>query len=222
MGHRYVIGIDEVGCGALVGPLVVCAVAFKADAERVSVMWKSLTGEKELVAGDSKGIKAPEHREALSAAIRNAGLSVAVIERSSSEIDRRLLSVVLPEAIALAAARCIERLKALDPSMGRDDVLVLIDGALAPPALSCEVRQIPGGDKSDWRVGAASIVAKAAHDKKIDALNEEYPRWGFDRSRGYPTKEHKALLAERGPTVAHRKSFRPVRDVMPCSLGIEE
>lgn len=219
---KYVVGVDESGCGALVGPLVVCAAAFPADMPRVSTVWKGVHKDKMLVAGDSKGVKDPAHRAALDVAIRAASPAFAVIERSSSDIDARLLGTVFPEAIALAAVRCLERLKTIDPSLLASDVIVLIDGDIEKPELPCHVRCIPDGDKTEWQIGAASIIAKTAHDRRIEELHKEYPRWGFDRSRGYPTREHKALLAERGPTAAHRKSFRPVRAAMPLTIGIEE
>lgn len=218
---RYVVGVDETGCGTLVGPLIVCAAAFSIEAERVTTLWHGVLKHKVLLAGDSKGIKNAGHRAVLETAIRATSPSVAVIEKSSAEIDQRLLGVVLPEAIHLAAARCIERLKVFDATLEPPHVLVLIDGNVVRPDLMCQVECIPNGDKTDWRIGAASIVARAVHDRRIDALHAEYPRWGFDKSRGYPTKEHKALLAARGPTAAHRKSYRAVQEVMPPVFGIE-
>ncbi len=222
MSAKWIVGVDEAGCGALAGPLVVCAAAFPADMPRITTVWKGVRGDKILLAGDSKSIKDPAHREALDNAIRASNAVIAVIERSSADIDARLLGTVFPEAIQLAAARCLERLKTIDPSLTATDIEVLVDGDVQKPHLPCPVFCIPDGDKCDWRIGAASIVAKATHDKRIEELHKEYPRWGFDRSRGYPTKEHKALLAERGPIPAHRKSFRPVREVMPRAVGIEE
>lgn len=222
MSHRYVVGVDECGTGALCGPVIVVAVAFSVDAERTSTMWKGIYADKTLLAGDSKGIKNEGHRAALSLAVQASCAAVVVIEKSSIEIDARLLSTVLPEAVQLAAARCLERLHAQDASLLPEDFLVLVDGDVEKPSLPCDVKCIPGGDHSDWRIGAASIVAKATHDQRMDALHKEYPNWGFDKSRGYPTKEHKALLANRGPTVAHRKSYKPVRDAMPRSKGIED
>jgi len=222
MTLRYVVGVDESGCGALAGPLVVVAVAFAVDAERVTSMWKGVYADKTLVAGDSKGIKNPAHRAALSIAVQATCAAVVVIEKTSAEIDARLLGTVFPEAIKLAAARCIERLKALDPTLEREDFLVLIDGDLQKPDLPCPVKCIPHGDVLDWHIGAASIVAKATHDKRIEELHREYPNWGFDKSRGYPTREHKAFLNARGPTVAHRKSYRPVAAAMPRAQGIED
>ena len=222
MIHKYVIGVDEAGCGALAGPLIVSAVAFRGDATRPSTAWHGLQADKTLVAGDSKGVKDSGQREALATAIQDACVAFSTIERSSTDIDARLLSTVLPEATQLAALRCLERLRAIDPTLGAIDVLVLIDGDVPKPELPCEARCLPDGDKIDWRIGSASILAKATHDRRIMALHAEYPNWGFDRSRGYPTKEHKALLRERGPMMAHRKSFRPVREAMPRTEGIEE
>jgi len=219
---KYVVGVDEAGCGALVGPLVVVAVAFPIDAERVTSMWKGVYADKALVAGDSKGIKNPAHRAALSIAVQATCAAVVIIEKTAAEIDARLFGTVFPEAIKLAASRCLERLKTLDPTLQPEDFLVLIDGDLERPNLPCPVKCIPDGDRTDWHIGAASIVAKTTHDKRIDELHKEYPNWGFDKSRGYPTREHKALLAKRGPTMAHRKSYRPVRAVMLRAQGIED
>jgi ribonuclease HII len=219
---RYVIGVDESGCGALVGPLVVCAAAFAEGAERVSAAWHGVREDKILLAGDSKGFKHAEHRAALAEAVRAASPSLITIERSSADIDQHLLGGVFSEALQLAALRCLERLKTLDPSVTSGDITVMVDGDVPQPNLPCVVRCIPNGDKTDWRIGAASIVARAICDQRIDAIHAEYPRWGFDRSRGYPTPEHKALLLERGPLPIHRRTFKPVRDVLPTPIGVEE
>lgn len=219
---KYVIGVDEAGCGALAGPLIVCAVAFPADADRVTAMWKGIHSDKTLMAGDSKGIKNPAHRAALAIAIKATCSSIAVIERTSAEIDKRLLGSVFPEAIALAAARCIEKLRSAEPGLSPSDISVLIDGDLQRPDLPCPVTCIPDGDKTDWRIGAASIVAKSTHDERIDQIHATYPRWEFDQHRGYPTKKHKQLLSKNGPLDVHRKSFKPVLAVMPRARGVEE
>src|SRR5882672_3572226 len=111
MATRFVVGVDECGRGALAGPLIVVAVAFPMDADRVTAMWKGVHADKTLVAGDSKGVKNPGHRAALAVAVQATCSSIAMIERSAAEIDKRLLGTVFPEAIQLAAARCIEKLK---------------------------------------------------------------------------------------------------------------
>jgi len=192
------------------------------DADRVTAMWKGVHADKTLVAGDSKGVKNPGHRAALAVAVQATCSSIAMIERSAAEIDKRLLGTVFPEAIQLAAARCIEKLKNFDASVVPEDILVLIDGDIPRPMLPCPVRCVPNGDKTDWRIGAASLVAKATHDQRIETMHAEYPRWEFDQHRGYPTKKHKELLVKRGPTNVHRKSFKPVYSAMPRARGIEE
>lgn len=221
MTLRYIVGVDEAGCGALVGSLVVAAVAFPVTTERVSVSWHGVSGTKTLVAGDSKGIKDPAHRAHLAQAVQAASAALMVIEKTAREIDARLLGTVLPEALALAAARCLERLSTLDPTLRPENFLVLIDGGGVVPHLPCPVKCIPDGDKSEWHIGAASIVAKATHDLHVATLHQTYPDWGFDKSRGYPTRAHKTFLSQRGPTPAHRKSYQPVRDALPRALGIE-
>ena len=219
---KYTIGIDESGCGALIGPLVVCAVAFAEGTSRVSVVWKGVHRDKTLQAGDSKGIKNPAHRDALAIAVRTSCASIMTVERTAAEIDQRLLGTVFPETIKLAAVRCLEQLKTFDPSVTAEDISILIDGDVPKPDLPCSVRCIPDGDKTDWRIGAASIVARVVCDQRIDAIHAEYPRWNFDKSRGYPTAEHKTFLTQRGPLPVHRKTFAPVRNAMPRAVGIED
>lgn len=221
--EKYIVGIDEAGCGALAGPLIVAAVAFKVDAARVSAPWRSARGrDKVLMAGDSKGIKDPQQRAVLAAAIYKQSDVPVIIKRTPGEIDARLFHVVFPETVRLVAARCIERLQLLDPTLLSSDVLVLIDGDIEKPNIPCPVQCIVDGDKTDWRIGAASVIAKHAHDENVEALATRYPQWDFLAHRGYPTKAHKDMLMKRGPTSDHRRSFRPVMAASPRAQGIEE
>lgn len=219
---RFVVGVDESGCGTLAGPLVIAAVAFPIDMRRIEVTWKGVRGDRMLVAGDSKTIKDQTQRAALAAVIASTATSMSVIERTAGEIDARLFGTVFPEAVRLAASRSVEQLTVRDPSIRPCDVLVLIDGDLERPSMPCPVECIAGADAVDWRVGAASIIARARHDVRMDELHASYPTWGFDTHRGYPTKGHKELLAKRGPSPVHRRSFRPVAAASPRAKGIEE
>lgn len=224
---RYVIGVDEVGCGAIAGPLVVAAVAFRADAPRVTAEWRGVRGIKTLAADDSKKIKTSEQRAVLDTAIRANAVAHAVIERSAGEIDARLLREVFPEALRLAIQRCVEQL-VMTISPGRfqiqkDDLLVLVDGDLERPDVPCPVRMVPGGDALDWRIGAASVVAKACHDRHMARLALEYPSWSFDKNRGYPTPKHLDQLHRDGILdQVHRKTFGPVRAARGPIPGMEE
>lgn len=224
-GPRFIIGVDEVGCGAIAGPLVVAAVAFRADAPRVTAEWRGVRGVKTLAADDSKRIKAPEQRAVLDIAIRAAAVASAVIERSAPEIDARLLREVFPEAIRLAIQRCAEQLAmALGSfSLRKDELLVLVDGDLVRPDVPCPVRMVPGGDALDWRIGAASIVAKACHDRHVARIASAHPDWGFDKHRGYPTRGHLERLTQAGSLDdVHRRTFAPVRASRGPIPGFEE
>lgn len=218
---RYVIGVDEVGCGAIAGPIVVAAVAFRANMPRVTAEWRGVRGVRTLAADDSKKIKAPEQRAVLDAAIRTAAVAHAVIERTAADIDARLLGVVFPEALQLAIRRCAELL-VMATSARRDELLILVDGDLARPDLPLPIRMIPGGDASDWRIGAASIVAKACHDRHVSRIAVEHPSWSFDKHRGYPTPGHLDQLHRDGVLGVHRKTFAPVRAARGPIPGMED
>jgi ribonuclease HII len=195
------------------------------DAPRVTAEWRGVRGTKTLAADDSKKIKAPEQRAVLDVAIRTASIAFAVIERSATEIDARLLREVFPEAIRLAIQRCAEQLAMALGTLGlrKDELVVLIDGDLVRPDVPCPVCMVPGGDASDWRIGAASIVAKACHDRHMLRLASAYPRWGFDKNRGYPTKKHLDQLEQDGVLdQVHRKTYAPVRAARGPIPGFEE
>lgn len=220
---KFVIGVDEVGYGAIAGPLVVAAVAFRAQLKRVTAEWNSIHGVKTLVAGDSKRIRSPDRRAVLSVAIRAASSSTAIIERSAVEIDARLIRTVYPEAVQLAIQRCTERLVSENPGLKSSELLVLIDGDLVRPSVPCPVQMIPGGDAEDWRIGAASIVAKACHDLHVEQMVGANPTWEFDKHRGYPTKGHLKKLEDYGLLDhVHRKTFAPVRASRGPIPGLEE
>lgn len=224
---QFIMGVDEVGCGAIAGPLVVAAVAFRVGFPRVTAEWRGVRGVKTLAADDSKKIKIPEQRAMLDTAIRKAAIAVAVIERSATEIDARLLREVFPEAIRLAIQRCAEQIATVTApgkfSLLKDDLLVLVDGDLVRPDVPCPVRMVPGGDALDWRIGAASIVAKACHDRHMAQIAGEHPGWDFDKNRGYPTPKHLDQLHRDGLLdQIHRRTFAPVRASRGPIPGMEE
>lgn len=209
-----VIGVDEAGAGALCGPLVVCATAFLKDESPVSTTWQSLKGEKTIVISDSKSVKKPEQRAALAEAVRRQAHGVAVVERSSKEIDQYLYGRVHLEALKTAIARCLEQVVAKGFHTTPSEFLVVVDGDVpVPQGLPCRVLPIADADRTVWQVSAASMVAKVACDARMMEIHAEYPDWGFDKSKGYPTKEHKKLLKARGPLPVHRLTYRPVMDV---------
>jgi ribonuclease HII len=88
-----------------------------------------------------------------------------------------------------------------------------IDGEHCPQ-LACKARAVIGGDRSVPQISAASILAKTARDAEMRRLHGEYPNYGLDRHKGYPTPEHLALLERHGACAIHRRSFAPVRRLL--------
>jgi ribonuclease HII len=180
-----VAGVDEAGRGPLAGPVVVAAVIL--DPARP-------------IAGldDSKRLN-ERRREALFPLIRQRALAWAVVEVQADEIDR----VNILQATLLGMSRAVERLS-VRPG------LALVDGNRLPE-LPCPARAIVGGDGLEAAISAASILAKVTRDHLMLEWHRRYPRYGFDRHKGYPTPEHLESLARHGPCEIHRRSFAPVR-----------
>jgi ribonuclease HII len=184
-----VAGVDEAGRGPLAGPVVVAAVIL--DPLRV-------------IAGldDSKKLSARK-REILSLQIKEKALAWSIVEVGVNEIDE----INILQATLLGMRRALESLT-LFPS------LALVDGNHAP-CVDCEVRTIIQGDRLEPAISAASILAKVFRDRLMVNWHQRFPCYGFDRHKGYPTAEHLRLLRENGPCEIHRKSFAPVRQLLP-------
>lgn len=180
-----VAGVDEVGRGPLVGPVVAAAVIL--DDER------PIKGLR-----DSKALS-PRRRERLCDEIMARALCVSIAEASAEEIDR--LNIL--QATLLAMQRAVERLR-LPPR------LVLVDGNRLPQ-LRVPAHAVVKGDAKVPAISAASIVAKVHRDRWCAALHERWPVYGFQGHKGYPTPAHLEALREHGPCPEHRRSFAPVR-----------
>ena len=185
-GH-LVAGVDEVGRGPLAGDVVAAAVILaELPPEGVT---------------DSKMLT-PERREAVAERIRDEAVSWALGRATVAEIDE--LNIL--QASLLAMRRAVEALF-IQPS------LVLVDGNRLPK-WPYEARAIVKGDLTEPSIGAASILAKVQRDAEMLALHEQYPEYGFDRHKGYPTKAHLAALETTGVSPVHRRSFGPVRRLL--------
>jgi len=182
-------GVDEAGRGPLAGAVYAAAVIL--DAARP-------------IAGlaDSKVLK-PEERERLAVEIRTQALAWAVAFASVEEIDR----FNILRATFMAMRRAVNALPCLPDE-------AIVDGKLCPP-LDCKVRALVKADATVAQVSAASILAKTARDAEMCRLHEVYPRYGFDQHKGYGTPEHLRALREHGISPIHRRSFAPVRELLP-------
>ena len=190
---KIIAGVDEAGRGPLAGPVVVAAVVLNPD--------QPLAG-----LDDSKKLS-EKHREALFPLIMERSLAWAVVAIEVDEIDR----INILQATLLGMREAVEQLVP-QPS------LALIDGNRAP-ALKCSVRTIVGGDCLEPAISAASILAKVTRDRLMKKLHIDYPDYGFDRHKGYPTADHLARLTRYGPCPIHRRSFAPVKRALLSELA---
>jgi ribonuclease HII len=176
-----VIGVDEVGRGALAGPVVVCAAAF-AD----------IPDDREV--RDSKLLTA-RRREAIATRMRSSGCRWAVCEVWPAVIDR--FNILEATRLAMSAAA--------RPLMTPRSVV--ITDHVDPGDLGCRVLSPARADCEYFSVAAASILAKVHRDRLMVELGRRDPRWQWDRNKGYGTVAHRRALQELGPGDIHRHSF---------------
>lgn len=183
-----VAGVDEAGRGPLAGPVVAAAVILD-DLNPI----KGLADSKILTA---------LRREKLFDEIRAKALCCSIAEASVEEIEQ--LNIL--QATMLAMRRAVEGLR-LKPK------LVLVDGNRLP-LLSMRAEAIVKGDATVPAISAASILAKVHRDRWCAEYDVEFPQYGFAQHKGYGTAQHLAALREHGACPQHRKTFRPVTEVL--------
>lgn len=183
-GYRCIVGIDEAGRGPLAGPVVAAAVCLP-DGLR-------FTGLQ-----DSKRLTARQ-RETVYAQICAAAVSFGIGIVSPEFIDQHNILWATKEAM-MRAVRQLDRVPDL----------LLIDGTESLP-LPTEQRTLIRGDARCASIAAASVLAKVTRDRLMIAYATRYPAYGFERHKGYPTREHYARIRRYGPCAIHRRSFRGV------------
>jgi len=183
-----VAGVDEAGRGPLAGPVVAAAVILD-DLNPIQGL------------ADSKILTALR-REKLFDEIRAKALCFAIAEASVEEIER--LNIL--QATLLAMRRAVEGLR-LTPKK------VLVDGNRLP-VLDMLAEAIVKGDATVPAISAASILAKVHRDRWCAEYDQQFPQYGFAQHKGYGTAAHLAALAEHGACPQHRKTFRPVTEVL--------
>ncbi len=196
-GYQRIAGVDEVGRGALFGPVVAAAVILP---ERMNALARA--GLK-----DSKQLTR-ELREKLDRRIRKVALAISVAEVDAETIDR----VNIYQATRIAMLTAVQRLT-VEP-----DHLLIDAMRLDHP---CRQTKLIYGDSLSLSIAAASVVAKVHRDALMRELDAVHPGYGLASHKGYGTPGHKRALAEFGPCVLHRRSFAPVREVDP-DVVVEE
>lgn len=193
-GYHYIIGLDEAGRGPMAGPLVVGGVIFPKGFydERINDS-KKLTEKK---------------REALYDLIIEKALAYDIEVISVEEVDK--LNVY--EASRTGMRRIIERI-GVKPDFALTDAMPLGDDAI-------DHLSIIKGDAKSMSIGGASILAKVTRDRIMKEYAKIYPEYGFEKHKGYVTKAHKEALAKYGICPIHRRSFKPVQDVLHQQLSL--
>jgi len=190
-GFTRVAGVDEVGRGALFGPVFAAAVILSQD--------KPIRGLR-----DSKQLDR-ERREVLAGRIRERAVDWAVGTADAFEIDH----INIYQASRVAMRRAVERLKPMPDYLLIDAITV--DLPLAQRALI-------HGDALSQCIAAASILAKVERDECMRQWDEVFPQYGLKNHKGYSTDEHWKALETHGPTTLHRFSFWPVREHSPDTV----
>src|SRR5918994_1738018 len=198
-GLRRVAGVDEVGRGAMAGPLVAAAVIFPAAEGWALRRLRTALAD----VRDSK-LLSPEQRVALLDRIEQTAVAIGIGVVPVAEID----TVGLGPANRMAMERAVF-------SLDVDVDALVIDACVLD--LGCPQSGPIDGDALSISVAAASIVAKVTRDRVMVALGQEDPRYGFEFHKGYCSAFHKARLAEHGPCVHHRRCFSPVAGWDPGS-----
>ena len=187
-GCRFVAGVDEAGRGPLAGPVIAAAVVLPVGVPLPGVF-------------DSKALSAKVREELFDALHALPGIRIGVGRAEVAEIDR--LNIL--RATHLAMRRALEALEEVD--------FALVDG-LPVPGLPVPSRNIVKGDARCAAIAAASIVAKVTRDRIMIEADREFPGYGFAAHKGYGCASHLKALKELGATPLHRRSFRPVREVL--------
>lgn len=183
-----ICGVDEAGRGPLAGPVSAAAVILD-EANPIEGL------------ADSKKLS-EKQRDRLAPVIRDRALAWSVAYADVGEIDN--LNIL--QATLLAMRRAVEALP-IRPHQ------VLVDG-LHCPQTGIPSEAVVKGDSKVAAISAASILAKTARDELMLQLHELYPHYGFADHKGYPTTAHLAALREHGVSSVHRRSFRPVRELL--------
>jgi len=203
-GFARVCGLDEVGRGPLAGPVVAAAVILPRqgdpDFDAAQRLLEGLTDSKLLT---------ERQRERFAALIPQVARAWAIAELPPAEIDRLNILKASQEAMRQALAKVRRKLT--------PDIL-LVDGHLTLPGIRTPQEALVKGDSRAISIAAASVLAKVHRDHAMDQLHVDFPEYGFDRHKGYPTREHLEALERHGLTPHHRLSFGPCARLRQMSL----
>lgn len=201
-GRRLVVGVDEVGTGALCAPVVAAAVLVRPNTRKIPGV------------RDSKTLSLRQ-RELLVAEIQRRSLAWGVGAASVAEIER----LNIYHASHLAMRRALRRIGTYDHVLVDGRAIVGFEDQIGP------YTSIVDGDASSYAIACASIVAKVTRDRLMRLLALRYPGYGWEHNAGYATRDHVAGLRALGLTPFHRRSYQRIRQILEgeqLGLGLPE
>ena len=199
-GYKKIIAIDEVGMGSLAGPVVVCAVSF--DKKFFKKRHRNLSRLR-----DSKLLLPHQREKFVTELLKERNFTYKTSFCFPKTIDR----INIYQAARLAMRRAIRRLHNANIRMyantANKKVMTLIDGPSKIKGL--ELKQLPvvKGDRKIFSIACASLIAKVFRDKMMIRYSKRFPKYGFEKHKGYGTKFHRVMLLKLGRSPIHRNSF---------------
>jgi len=192
---QYIIGVDEAGRGPLAGPVMAAAVFIIINDKYEELL--------NLGVNDSKKLS-PKKRDKIYEALTSHPLVLwSVGEASEKEIDE----INILRASLLAMRKAVEKLIDKNNRLERENFSVYIDGREVIPNLTANQKSIINGDAKVFSIAAASIIAKVTRDRLMLKYAEKYPQYGFEKHKGYGTKQHYEMIQKHGICRIHRKTF---------------
>lgn len=194
-GYKFVVGIDEAGRGPLAGPVVAAAVALQDHHFQSKI-------------GDSKSLSAREREQAFHEIYNKAYVGVGII--NETVIDRENILQATFLAMDNAVMQLVSRMPGAGaPARPGDELFyLLIDGNSFQSDLPYGFRTVVQGDQKVLSIMCASIVAKVTRDRILQIYHQILPQYGFDKHKGYPTRQHKQAIKDFGVSFIHRRTFR--------------
>lgn len=206
---KITIGVDEVGYGAIAGPLVVAAVAFPVASRRPVLKREK---RKPLPVKDSKCLN-KKLIPLFEDLVAQACTQHVIVARPAWEIDRDGASTIREATMVTAIMRLLERLTVMHPGI-YDACRIVVDGHLNLGDVPFKYSAIAKADQTVWQVSCASVLAKAYQMRVMQELHTKHAAYAWDRNNGYGTPAHLIALQEHGVTRYHRKTYRAVRELL--------
>ncbi len=190
--HEWLVGVDEVGRGPIAGPVTLCA--FGVEARYYDEVLESLSG-----ITDSKQLSEQNRIlfvKKIRALERKGKCTISLSLCSAGVIDTKGISFAIRSALARS-------LKKFNPQTS----FIFLDGSLFAPPIFEHQKTIIKGDRQNWLIGAASVLAKVHRDSFMKRMAKKYPLYAFDEHKGYGTEKHRELIHQFGTCDLHRKTW---------------